>query len=432
MASIAAIALFVASGVGLAASSYSDPAGDGNEAPDIVSVKVSQSGEATFNVAVSVDNFDALPENSWINLWFDLDSDQTTGAQGDEALVRYWADGQLEFFLWNGAALQAQPLTGLTASYADGTLSLTTPASVLDNPPSFGILAVASRGQDLGGDDDLVASDYAPDRGRSSFVGSEEKVFPDPLHDHDAAPDLTSIQVTDAKNGWITFSISTPNYAQLPPEAVLAVVIDRDDRPSTGDDGVELSLTTGGGEFALERWDANGRRWLPDEPPTRVRVRNSGNVVTIDIHRSELENTPRFGFGIVSADVNVQAESVLGIDLAPDRGPLYRYRLANKPALLLTATRISGTPSRPRAGKPFTVNLSVRRSDTGRAITSGTVTCRVLVAGKRVSAKGTVSGGAGHCRVLVPEGAHGSALRGTITVRAGGKSVAESFAFVVQ
>jgi hypothetical protein len=429
--SIAVVVLFTVAGVALGASSFTDATGDGNEAPDIVSVKVARSVEAVFSVAIAVDNFGVLPENSWINLWFDLDSNQETGDEGDEALVRYSSGGELEFYLWDGARLQSQPVAGMTAAFADGVLSLTTPARALDDATTFGLLAVASRGQDVGGGE-LIASDFAPDSGRSSFVGPEETDFPDPGHDHDAAPDITSIQLTDAKNGWISFVVSTPNYERLPTEAVLALVIDRDNRPTTGDDGVELSLTTAGGEFTLERWDAAAKRWRADEKPTRVRVTNTGNVVRIDIHSSELANTPQFGFGLVAADVNVQADAVLGIDVAPDTGRLYRYRLANKPALLLTATSVFGTPSRPRAGKPFTVNLAVQRSDTSRPITSGTVTCRTIVAGKRVVATGSVSGGAGHCRMLVPNGAGGSTLRGTISVRTDGKTVTKSFTFVVR
>src|SRR3990172_1965357 len=150
VASVVAVAAFVFAGLGLAAASFTDAAGDNNEAPDVVSVTVSQSAEGVVNVAVAVDNFESLPANSWINLWFDLDSDPSTGDEGDEALVRYSSDGVLEYFLWNGAQLVAQPVTGMTAAYTAGVLSLATPVAALDNASSFGILAVASRGQAFG------------------------------------------------------------------------------------------------------------------------------------------------------------------------------------------------------------------------------------------------------------------------------------------
>lgn len=431
VASVTVSAACVFAGLGLAASSFSDAPGDANEAPDVVSVTVSTTAEGAVNVGVAIDNFERLPPDSWINLWFDLDSDSTTGDEGDEALIRYSADGGLQHFLWNGTQLVTQPVTDLTATYVAGVLSVAAPASALDNAPAFGILAVASRGQTFGSTE-LIASDYAPDRGRSAYVGPSQADFPDPGHDHDSAPDLTSIAVTDAKSGWISFAISTPNYAQLPPEAVLVLLIDRDNRSSTGNEGSEVTITTVGGEFVLERWDPKRKSWVGDDRQTRVRVRNSGNVLTIDVHRSELQNAPRFGFALVAADINTQSESILGVDVAPDRANFFRYRLANKPALVLTATRLTAAPAKPRAGKPFTVNLAVTRSDTSRGITSGTVTCRLTANGQKLPAKGTVSRGAAHCAVVVPPIAAGSALRGTITVRTGGKSVAKTFAYSVR
>jgi hypothetical protein len=74
----------------------------------------------------------------------------------------------------------------------------------------------------------------------------------------------------------------------------------------------------------------------------------------------------------------------------------------------------------------------VTRSDTGKPITSGAVTCRVQVAGRRVVARGSAARGAGRCTLVVATGTEGTALRGTITVRSGGASVSRRFAYVVR
>jgi len=394
-------------------------------------VTVSESAEGTLFVTAAIDNYTALPANSWFNIWFDLDEDQDTGDAGDEALVRYLSSGEMQFYLWDGSALVKGSTAGMSGQFEAGVLTLSAPRSTFGSISSFGILAVSARGQQLG-EDELIASDYAPDRGRSAYVGPVQMAFPDPARDHDAAPDITAIKVSDTKDGWISFGITTPNYVALPAESVLVLSIDSDSRESTGNDGSEILITSIGGEPLLERWDARTQSWRSDDAPPRVRTRNAGSVVTIEVHRSELDDVPRFGFAVIAADINTLADSVLGVDLAPDDLAFYRYTLANKAALRLTAARLVGTPARPRAGKPFAITMAVIRSDTSRGITAGTVVCRVLVDGKRVQAKGSVAGGSGRCALVVPRTAKGTVLRGTITVRSGGQSVAASFSYVVR
>ena len=304
------------------------------------------------------------------------------------------------------------------------------PRSVLGAESAFGVLAVSARGQELD-DEELIASDYAPDSGRSAFVGPASAAFPDPANDEDAAPDIASIRVSDAKNGWVSFAIMTPNYATLPSESIVSVSIDADNRRSTGDEGAEVRITSLGGEFELERWSPGGKSWAPDGALTRVRMRNARGVVTLDVHRSELGGSNRLGFSVVTADSNTSADAVVGVDVAPDNAAYFTYTFTNKAALALEATRLFTSPARPRAGKAFAVNLAVRRSDTGKGITSGTVACRVLVKEKRVQAKGGVVGGGGRCAFVVPASTKGKIVRGSITVRSSGKSVAADFAYLV-
>jgi hypothetical protein len=429
LAGALALGVLVWAAVAWGAATFTDGAGDDNAAPDVTSVAVSKAPDGMLTVALTAANFRTLPANSWFNLWFDLDSDQQTGDVGDEALVRYLADGRVEFYLWNGSELVEQPAAGMTGRFEAGVLTFTAPESVFGGLSAFGILAVGARGQTLG-EDELVASDYAPDRGRSSFVGPALVSFPDPSGDQEAAPDLTSVRVTDAKDGWISFAISTPNYATLPPESVLLVAIDRDNRASTGDGGADALITTVAGEIRLERWDRQGEEWIADPLPTRARVRNSGNVITVGIHRSELENASRFGFGVTAAELNVLADAVVGIDFAPDNGSFWRYTLTNKATLRLLAAAPVGTPKAPRAGKPFTITLPVRRSDTSRGITGGTVTCNVIADGARVRATGRVDAGRARCSLAVPKGAR--TIRGSMTVRSGGAAVTARFSFKVR
>ncbi len=413
----------------LADASFSDAQGDDNAAPDATSVTVSESADGTITIALTVANYQALPPNSWINVWFDLDSNQKTGDAGDEALVRYRSNGAIDFYYWNGSELVSRASTGMAGRFEAGALTVTLPRSALGSPTSFGVLAVTSRQQQLG-EDALIASDYAPDQGRSAYVSPAQLVVPDPQGDQDAAPDLAGVKVSDTKDGWISFAISTPNYAVLPADTVLLLEIDRDGRPSTGDAGAEVLVTNIGGEVILERWSAREKEWIEDDSPTRVRARNVAGVVTLDVHRSELDDVARFGFSLISADINTLAESVLALDFMPDDLSYFKYTLANRPPLRLIGGQAFGTPSSPRAGRPFTVKLPVSRSDTGRAISSGTVTCNVTAGGKRVPAVGKVRAGGGQCSLVVPETA--ALIRGSLTVHSGGKSVSARFSFRVR
>ena len=424
-----AAAALLGAGTALAARSYVDPADDANDAPDITSVSVAEATAGTLTIGVSVGNYQSLPSSSWVNLWFDLDSDPSTGDDGDEALVRYSADGEMELYSWDGSRLVAGTTSGMTGTFAAGVLTMSVPRTSIAAAGPFGILAVSSRGQGEGSEQ-LIASDYAPDVGRSAFAGTAPSAFPDPAGDEDAAPDITSVRVSDAKSGWVTFAISTPNYAALPSEALLAVFIDADENARTGDAGAEVRLTIADRQVALERWDPQARDWRPDTRPTRARMRSATNVVSADVHISELGNAPRFRFALLSADVDAAAPAILAVDFAPDDSSSFLYALANKPALTLTITRRIISSARPKAGEPFIVGLAVTRSDTRRPIASGSVTCKVLVAGTKVPARGRVTGGVGRCTFDVPATARGAAVRGTITVRSGGKAVSASFSFV--
>jgi hypothetical protein len=429
---VACAALLFAS-LAVGAASFSDATGDHNAAPDITSVQVSEAADGLVTIVVGVRNYQTLPADSWFNLWFDLDSNPNTGDLGDETLVRYVSSGELEIYDFDGAEMVERPLPeGITGRYSAGVLTLTVPKADLGGDTNFGVLAVSSRLQELG-ESQYIASDFSPDRGRSAYAGPAQAAYPDPSNDEDAAPDITSVRVTDDKAGWITFVIATPNYARLPGESVVAVAIDRDGRPQTGDAGAELLIRSIGGELIYEKWDADARRWGDAPSSARVRLRNAAGAMTIEVHRNELQNVPRFGFQLVALDVNTQADPpVLAADIAPDDGGFYRYVLANKPTLTLTVQRLFATPARPRAGKPFAVNLAVRRSDTNRGITSGVVSCRVLLDGKPVRARGSVASGAARCSLVPPRASTGQLLRGTISVRVSGRSTSADFAYTVR
>jgi hypothetical protein len=428
VASVLAIAAFAFVTIGLAASSFSDAAGDTNEAPDVTSVTVSESAAAVVTVSVAVGNHQTLPANSWINLWFDLDSNVNTGDEGDEALVRYLSNGTLEFYRWNGTELATQPLGAITGTYSAGVLTVTAPRSELNDAAGFGILAVATREQEVE-QDAYRAADFAPNTGRSAYLGPGPASFSDPTGDQPAAPDVTAVRVSDAKNGSISFAITTPNYQTLPLETLVLLLIDRDGKLTTGGGGADVMVVYQAGEIQILRWSRSRQDFLGDDPPSRVQARNSAGVLTIVVHRSELGNTSRFGFAVGAGHLGI--DNFDALDIAPET-LFWQYKVVNKAAPQLLAGASTGAPVRPVAGKIFTITVPVTRSDTGKKISTGTVACNVRVAGQRVAATGRVSSGSGRCAFRVPGTASHKRITGSMVVRSGGKTVTARFAFTVR
>jgi hypothetical protein len=422
----AVCALLLFTGIASGAASFSDPTGDGNAAPDITSVAVTEPIAGTLTVAVTVANYQTLPAQSWFNIWFDLDRNAQTGDDaGDEAVVRFFSEGEMNHEVWSGTAWTEAATTGMTGSFSAGVATISIPRTGIFAVSSLGVLAVTARGQTLAGDQ-YISSDFAPATGRSAWTSPTPLALSDPANDHDSAPDIGRVQVTDGKDGWIRFSIATPNRARLLGDSAIFLVLDADNKAGTGSAGAEVRLTDIGGNLTLEKWNAARRAWRPDTGGTRVRNRSRTNLVVLEIHSSELASPKRFGFSLTSV-LAVGAGELAGFDFAPNNLSWWRYKLANPAAVRLLAGRAVGAPAQPRAGAAFTISVPVRRSDTNQTLTSGSVTCKVLVAGKRVPAQGRVRNGRAQCALRVP--ATGGTVSGSVIVRSAGAAVTTRFSF---
>jgi hypothetical protein len=435
-ASVAAIALsgaLLTAGLALGAASFSDTSGDTNAAPDITAIEVSEAPDGLVTVVVRVGNYDMLPLDSWFDVGFDDDSTRSTGADGVETVIRYSSNGTVELFEWDGFVLVRSALpAGVRGEFAGGALTLTVPRATLGGDSAFGVVAVGLRSQ-IFIVNRFVSTDFAPDLDLFQYNGPAPARFTDDGDDEDAAPDITGTRVGDTKGGWISFAVTTPNYAKLTDDSVIFLAIDSDNRSAVSDidSAIEIRITYGRGEVLLERWDPRNGGWVEDREPELVRARNSGNVITVELRRSALGRTQRFGFALTAVAFDGSSGAVRALDQAPDSGGFYRYALANR-AFTLVATRISPTPSTPRAGEEFAVQLPVRRSDTNRGITSGRVACRAKLRGKALTGMGSVVRGAGRCSFAIPKAAAGARLQGRITVRVADASVAAGFAYVVR
>jgi hypothetical protein len=433
-------------GGALAESSFSDPAGDQNDAPDITAVDISETPDGMLSVRVTTANTQALPADSWINLWFDLDGNARTGEDGDEANVVYTADGVFELRLWNGRELAPTSTTGMTGTFAAGVFTFTTPKAALGSSAGFGLLVVTAR-QDshaAGLGESIIAADFASEHNRLEYVSPGPMTFADPQGDEDAAPDVTAVNVSDAKDGWIAFTLATPNLRTLPPDRAAVIAIDRDRKQSTGDNGAEVSIgwTGGSPRVLLQRWNPVAEEWVDDQAPTRARARSTDGAVVIEIHRSELGDVARFGFATVTVDFTGPNESTFeteddleALDFAPERG-FWQYALVNKPPLHLVAGAVTSKPLRPVHGKRFAIRASISRTDTLVRVGSGKVTCTVRTrhggSAHLVPAAGRFRNGLAECSVTMPATSAGNVLYGQMTIRALGAQATATFTYDVR
>jgi hypothetical protein len=436
-AAASAIASLLAVGAS-ASSSYADRAGDANEAPDITSVTVEDTGSGPLTVRVSIANFRVLPANSRVVVSLDLDRNPGTGAGGDELTLRYSNDGTLDFFRWDGSQLIARPPTGMSAALVDGVLSFGIDRAQLAGSTSFGVLAVSARTQQVA-IGNVISTDFAPSAGRNVYSAPGQTSFPDPDNDQDVAPDVTAIAVSDSTGGMVQIRLTTANYQALPPDKLIGIGIDLLGRPDS-EDALFLGYLSGTQTVEFDRETRGVSQ--PVDPPFRVSASHADGVLTFSIHRTELDGAAGFGFGVVSADLVGPGESegeefegeIEALDTAPDdlSGPLYRYRLVNPGPLHLRASPVVRTSGGPRAGKPFVAAVAVRRLDTYRLVRSGSVRCTASVAGARVAVVGRFRSGRAECLLHVPAGKAGATLRGTISVRVAETTNRSSYRFVVR
>jgi hypothetical protein len=418
--------------VALGAASLSDPVGDNNAAPDITALTVAESPGDMLTVTLTISGSQTLPLGSWVNVWFDLDNNARTGEDGDEALVQYFDDGGMQFHRWVGSELVRRPTVGITGTAAAGVLTLSLPKAALDNAASFGVLGVGSREQDNGDEDKPVASDFAPNTGRARYVQPGPLSVTDPAGDHDAAPDISQVEISDTKAGTIGFIVSTPSHPTISPgNTWIELDVDIDRRRSTGDDGVEAYVIYEDGGVYAARWSA-ARQDFVQVRGSGVRVQSSGGRTTFVVPRRFLDDVASFDFYFVSGDWDPSEEVDNALDLAPDGDAWWRYRLGNTAPLRLMAGAPTGKPTTPVAGKLFTVSVPVTRSDTARGIATGSVTCVIRIAGRSVKVGARVRAGNAICSIVVPRDAGGRLLRGSMLVRSSGKSITTRFAYRVR
>jgi hypothetical protein len=277
---------------------------------------------------------------------------------------------------------------------------------------------------------------------RSSAVTANTATFQDSTGENPAAPDITTIVVSNDDAGMLTFRINVPNRPQLGQDMYMVLFVDSDNNTSTGAPdlaGVDYVFEVVRGEIALFKWDGtNFTRRFGDPSAVTLSLAYQGGF-TVRISAAELGNTTRFNF-IVQVASGVAVDPATGDldftnsqdDVAPGGGVgLYPFEVRLvKPTLVVR--RFGSTPARPVAGRAFALWLQAARSDTGALLQGGQVRCVARVGGSALRAQsGRFVGRRAVCTWRIPPRAKGKAFRGSITIVFEGLRTTRGFSRVI-
>jgi hypothetical protein len=255
-------------------------------------------------------------------------------------------------------------------------------------------------------------------------VAANSTTYQDSVGEDPAAPDITTITVSNDDAAMLTFRVEIPNRPQLGRDMAAFFFVDSDANPATGDPqalGADYVIQLLLGEIILFRWDGTDYSLSPLQSSLSY---SWSNGLTMRISAADLGNTRKFNFDVTVLSGLVVDETTGAIDcpaatckrdFAPTFG-FYQYVLQITPPSLVVR-RLTTTPRVPRAGREFTMRLTAARSDTGATVQNGRVTCVARVGGVRLRAQqAQVTGGAAVCTWMIPPKAKGKLFRGSLTI----------------
>jgi hypothetical protein len=275
--------------------------------------------------------------------------------------------------------------------------------------------------------------------GSAAAAAANSATFNDSTGEDAAAPDITTIVVSNNDAGILSFKVNVPNRPTLGSDMLFEVWVDSDNNVQTGSvelGGADYVMQLVQNEINLFKWDGTDFTRRFGDPSAVTLTYSYAAGITVRISTSELGNTKQLKFFVVAVS-GIVIDPVTGeldgtnskTDVAPGGGAgLYPYEVKLTAATLLVR-KFSASPAKPAAGKTFSLRLQAARSDTGALLRGGRVTCagRVGKAALRTAQPGRFVGAQAVCTWVVPATAKGKTFRGTVTIVFEGRKVTRSF-----
>ena len=270
--------------------------------------------------------------------------------------------------------------------------------------------------------------------GTASHTTANSVTFNDSVGEDSAAPDITSVVVSNDDAGLVTFKIAISNRPALTPDMTVLLYLDTDQNASTGDatsGGSEYAIELDPGSVALFQW--NGSDYVSAASQSSVTFAYDATGATIRASAADLGKTKAFNFfaiafsGLTTDPSGNPDFTNAHADAAPDRGHgVFAYQVLTK--LVLSVQSFTTSPKPAKAGKTFVANLAASENDTSGPVQAGTVACSATVGGKHVSATAhRVANGIATCSWSLPRSAKGKTLHGTVSLTVKGTTVVRSF-----
>lgn len=258
-------------------------------------------------------------------------------------------------------------------------------------------------------------------------LAANSTTYTDSSGEDPAAPDITTITLSNSDAGILSFRVNIPNRPTLSQDMIFEIWVDSDSNTATGSPeiaGVEYIMQLVRGEINLYRWDGTDFTRRFGDPPAVTLTFSYQGGITVRISAAELGNTKKLNFfvfvasGCVVDPVTQDLDCANAVaDVAPGGGAgLYPYEVKITPPTLVVKS-LKPTPAKPTAGRAFTLRLVAARSDTGAVVQNGKVTCVGKVGNARLKAQfQRVAGGAAVCAWQIPPKAKGKTFSGSVGV----------------
>ena len=270
--------------------------------------------------------------------------------------------------------------------------------------------------------------------GGSSRAAGNSTTFPDSIGEDPAAPDITSVVVSNDDAGMITFQVNISNRPALTPDMFMLIFIDSDQNSATGDPssfGADYLIELDPGAVGLLQW--NGTDYANAASQASLTYAYATTGATIHVSAADLGKTKALKFGVVAfsgfaLDASGKADFTnLKRDAAPDFGHgLFTYQVLTKLVLNVTAFTIAPRPA--KAGRQLVVSMAANENDTNGPVQTGTVGCAASIAGKRlVATTHALRNGIAVCAWRLPATAKGRIVRGLITLTVQGTPLTRGF-----